>query len=157
MDKTKEIVEKHTGRAKDKNKKFYDRKAKAVQISVGDTVLVKRVAFDGKHKIADKFEEEAYKVIEQPRPEIPVFKVKSESGKEKTLHRNLLFKVEEEENDEELDKDRDNQNIDASKIRDHEVMEKEVGMSEGTGFVRNTDRDGTPIFLQLIQVQMEKK
>ena len=38
MEKTKELVEKHTGKAKDKHKMYYDRKANAVKISVGDTV-----------------------------------------------------------------------------------------------------------------------
>jgi len=31
-----------------------------------------------------------YHIIEQPRPEIPVYKVEA-GGKEITLHRNLLF------------------------------------------------------------------
>ena len=45
-----------------------------------DRVLVRKVAFDGNHKIADKFEEETYEVVEQPSQEIPVFKVKSASS-----------------------------------------------------------------------------
>jgi len=48
-----------------------------VKIEVGDKVLVKRLAFDGKHKIQDKFEEEVYTVTEQPRPDISVFYCKS--------------------------------------------------------------------------------
>ena len=95
LEQTRKIIESHTEKAKKKQKKYYDRKTKSVELSVGDRVLVKKVAFEGKHKIADKFEEEPYTIIEQPRPEIPVFKVKSESsGLEKTLHRNLLLKIE---------------------------------------------------------------
>ena len=45
------------------------KKAKAATISKGDQVLlVKDLQFDGKHKIAaDKFEEDMYDVIDQPR------------------------------------------------------------------------------------------
>ena len=76
IERTKKIVESHVGKAKEKQKKYYDRKVRGVQLSVGDHVLVKEVAFDGKHKIADKFEEEPYLIIDQPRLEMPVFKVK---------------------------------------------------------------------------------
>ncbi|XP_060603470.1 ESF1 homolog [Ruditapes philippinarum] len=93
---TRQIVEEHTKRAKEKQKKYFDRKAKAGTISVGDKVLVKILKYDGKHKIADKFEEELFDVIDQPRPDIPVFKVKSEhTGIIKTLHRNHLYPVQE--------------------------------------------------------------
>ncbi|XP_062576549.1 neurofilament medium polypeptide-like [Saccostrea cucullata] len=47
------------------------------------------------HKIADKWEEEPYLVIEHPNPEIPVYKVQKETtkGKSRTLHRNLLLPI----------------------------------------------------------------
>ena len=41
----------------------------------------------------DRFEEELYEVMSQPRQDIPVFKIKSEKGVEKTLHRNHLLPV----------------------------------------------------------------
>ena len=90
---TQEIVMKHTEKAQMKQKGQFDKKAKASKITVGDRVLVKILAFEGKHKIADKFEDSIYEVIEQPRHDIPVFKVKSEEGVEKTLHRNHLLPV----------------------------------------------------------------
>ncbi|XP_053398249.1 uncharacterized protein LOC128556665 [Mercenaria mercenaria] len=103
IEKTKEIVEQHTEKARQKQKKFFDRKAKAVKVSVGDKVLVKILKFDGKHKIADKFEEELYEVIEQQRGNIPVYKVKAErSGKVKTLHRNHLYLVNDKDNTNEV-------------------------------------------------------
>lgn len=56
--------------------------------------MVKKLAFDGKHKIQDKFEEEVYTVLEQSIHEIPVYKVKSDvSNKERTPHRNHLLIV----------------------------------------------------------------
>lgn len=92
--KTREIVKEHNDKAREKQKKIYDSKAKAAKVTVGDQVLVKILKFDGKHKIADKFEDEIYEIIEQPRPDIPVFKVRSlETKKEKTLHRNHLHPV----------------------------------------------------------------
>ena len=98
-------MEQHTDKAKRKQKRYYDRKATAIKLAIGGKVLVKRVAFDGKHKISDRFEDETYVDIDQPRTEIPVFKIRSKSsGTEKVLHRNLLFKIEgteEEDNDEE--------------------------------------------------------
>ena len=72
---------------RERQKKNYDRKVKHVKIEVGDKVLVKRLAFDGKHKIQDKFEEEVYTVTEQPRQDIPFFTVRAPSGSERTLHR----------------------------------------------------------------------
>lgn len=36
-------------KAQAKQKEYYDRKAKAVKIGVGDAVLVKIIAFDDKH------------------------------------------------------------------------------------------------------------
>lgn len=51
--------------------------------------------FDGKHKLADKWEQEPYTVIAQPNEDIPVFTVRKENGEGRirTLHRNLLLPV----------------------------------------------------------------
>ena len=61
----------------------------------GDTVLVRKLAFNGKHKIADRFEEGAYIVLNQPNPEIPVYEVQREDGigRRRTLHRNHLLPI----------------------------------------------------------------
>ena len=74
---------------------YYDQKAKGVGLKVGDRVLVKVVAFDGKHKIADRWEDNPYIIIQQPNNNIQVFKVKREDGEGrcKTLHRNLLLPI----------------------------------------------------------------
>ena len=58
--------------AQKKQKYQSDKKFKASRITIGDQVLVMILAFEGKHKISDK-------VIDQPRPDIPVFKIRSES------------------------------------------------------------------------------
>lgn len=88
-----DLVQKAAEEARDKQKKYYDEKARASDLGIGDKVLVKILAHDGKHKIADKFEEDVYLVIKKPNAEIPVFVVKSPTGKERTLHRNHLLPV----------------------------------------------------------------
>lgn len=62
---------------------------------------MKILAFEGKHKIADKFEEDIYEVIEQPRQEIPVFKIRSKNGVERILHRNHLLPIQTTDTDRE--------------------------------------------------------
>lgn len=64
-------------------------------LEVGDRVLVRVVHFEGKHKLANKWEEEPYIIIAQPNSQIPVYTVRKENGdgKERTLHRNLLYPI----------------------------------------------------------------
>ena len=91
MEKTKEIVQGYVIKAKAKQKKYYDMKARAARVEKGDKVLVKILAqLEGKHKLADKFEEELYTVVGQANESIPVFDVLSESGKLRMLHRNHI-------------------------------------------------------------------
>ncbi|XP_060072882.1 uncharacterized protein LOC132552706 [Ylistrum balloti] len=49
-------------KAKDRQKAQYDKKKRGATIQVNDRVLVKILAFDGKHKLSDIWEEEVYKV-----------------------------------------------------------------------------------------------
>ncbi|XP_065928537.1 uncharacterized protein [Magallana gigas] len=68
-----------------KQGKYYDLKVRGLTIHEGDIVLVKVVAFDGKHTIADKCEEEAYIVLRQPNKEVPVQR-EDGTGKKRALH-----------------------------------------------------------------------
>lgn len=88
-----EIANKNADLSRKKQKANYDLKARAAKLEVGDRVLVKILAHDGKHKLADKWADEIYVVTEQPNLNIPVYKVKQEdgNGSEKTLHRNHLL------------------------------------------------------------------
>ena len=81
--------------AQARQKRAYDNRTKGAYIHVGDRVLVKVVSFDGRHKLADRWEEIPYEVIEQPNPEIPVYKVRKENGEGpvRTLHRNLHYPI----------------------------------------------------------------
>ena len=56
---------------------------------------MKKVAFQGKHKLANRWEDDVYRVKDHPNTEIPVFVVEREndSGVTKTLHRNMLLPI----------------------------------------------------------------
>ena len=61
-------------------------------MKLNDIVLVKRVAWKGRHKIQNKWEPSEYVVVEQPNLKVPVYKVKSlEDNKIRVLHRNMLL------------------------------------------------------------------
>ena len=81
--------------AKAKQKLHYDKKVYGSCPEVGDRVLVKRHQFDGKHKIADRWEEDIYKIVARDRPGVPIYRVKPEHGRgrERVLHRNNLLPV----------------------------------------------------------------
>ena len=70
-------------------KRGYERRARAGVLQVSDRVLVKLLAFDGKHKIADKYEEYPYIVVEQQDSSVPVYIVRRKhgQGRKKVLHR----------------------------------------------------------------------
>ena len=86
--KAKEMSQKQA----QKYKLSYDKKVKGSQLQIDDIVLVKRVAWKGRHKIQNKWEPSEYVVVEQPNLKIPVYKVKSlEDNKERVLHRNMLL------------------------------------------------------------------
>lgn len=82
-------------KARQKQKEGYDVKIRGAVIKPGDRVLVKTVVFDGKHKLADKWEPETYLVVSQPNDDIPVYTVRKENGegRTRTLHRNLLLPI----------------------------------------------------------------
>ena len=66
----------------------HDLHARAAVLEVGDRVLVKVLAVKGKNKIADRWEDHPYVVIEHPNDDIPVYKVTKEDddGPVRTLH-----------------------------------------------------------------------
>lgn len=70
--------------AQARQKRYYDVKIKSSVLKPDDLVLVKIVAFDGRQKLADKWENDPYVVFNQPNDDIPVYRV---------LHRNLLLPI----------------------------------------------------------------
>ena len=89
------VVSKEAQKAADRNKANYDLKVREATLDVGDRVLIRQVAFKGRHKISDKWVKDPYVVVDIPIAGIPVFKVQKESDSSvvKTLHRNLLLPI----------------------------------------------------------------
>ena len=73
-----------------RSKQRFDKTAKCSKLVSGDLVLVKRKGFVSEHKIADKWENEPYEIVSQRSDGLPVYTV-VRNGRERTLHRNMLF------------------------------------------------------------------
>ena len=87
-------AEKAAKKSANKQKAYYDLKARHSCLKPGDRVLVKNVGLRGKRKIADKWERNPYVVKSQPIPDIPVYEVTLENPrarKTRLLHRILLL------------------------------------------------------------------
>ena len=80
-------------KAQAKQKDQFDKKARAMKLDIGDKVLVKNLAIEGKKKLSNFYEEGTSTVVQQINQNIPVYIVRSEDGKDRTLHRNHLFPV----------------------------------------------------------------
>jgi hypothetical protein len=80
---------------REKQKEGYDIRIRGPAIKPGDRVLLKVVSFDGKHKLADRWEQDPYIVVSQPNTDIPVYNLRKENneGRARTLHRNLLLPI----------------------------------------------------------------
>ena len=78
-----------------KQKDRYDQKSRGAFLEVGDKVLVRTVHFEGKHKLANNWEDTPYIILSQPNLEVPVYVVQKQNGegKKRTLHRNLLYPI----------------------------------------------------------------
>jgi len=107
MKKANKIVNEKMGAARLRQNTYYDRKAKTATLSIGDQVLVMQFAFEGKHKIADKYEEDLYEIVDQPKLDIPVYTIRRETdGKERTLKLRVDGMNTEEEEEEEEEEER---------------------------------------------------
>lgn len=78
-----------------------------IKLVPGNKVLVLQKGFKGKHKIADRWENVPYVVVEQLKPNIPVFKVRKEglNDKIRILHQNMLFPLLPDSDENEQDDD----------------------------------------------------
>ena len=87
-----ELAQGSVEKSRAKNKRYYDNRARASDLEVGDRVLVKNKGFKGKHKLADRWEQDVHVVL-RVSPGMPVYTVKRENGKgkERVLHRNMLL------------------------------------------------------------------
>ncbi|RXN07449.1 Retrovirus-related Pol polyprotein from transposon 412 [Labeo rohita] len=76
----------------EKNKTRYDKHVTASELDNGDRVLVRSVRLRGKNKLADKWEETVYVVVDR-YGDLPVYKVcpAFQTGPIQTQHRDLLL------------------------------------------------------------------
>ena len=84
------------------NKTRRDRRVQGNGLQSGDRVLVRNLGLKGKQKLADQWDSTVYIVTEQISPDMPVYRVKPEmeSGRVRTLHRNILLPIDYLNNDE---------------------------------------------------------
>ena len=141
-------MDEKTQTPKDKQKKYYDKKEKVVELSIGDQVLVRQKAFDGKPKIEDRFETDMYMIVDKPRRDMPVYRVRS-GEKERILHRNLLVLVENQDRDSEEDRDESEYDEEVNGIilgnnnkqqeeKGDVAVEEETDSDDGDEFVGNS-------------------
>jgi hypothetical protein len=90
--KSYQLASEAISKSQERQKDNYDLKSRGVVLEVADRILLRVVAFDGRHKLAEKWEEDPYLVISQPNKDIPVYKVQREDGvgRVRILHINLL-------------------------------------------------------------------
>lgn len=95
LEESYKLAAQEAEKAQMQQKKNFDLRARAAVLEVGDRVLVRKLAFEGKHKIADKWEDDVYVVGAQPNDDVPVYKVEKENGtgRSRTLHRNHLLPI----------------------------------------------------------------
>ena len=95
LDEAYKLAQRKSDKSRQHQKAEYDKKVRAANLQEGDRVLVKILAFEGRHKLSDKWESDSYVVLTKPNPDIPVYDVQKESGKGRirTLHRNHLLPI----------------------------------------------------------------
>ena len=97
MQEAVRVAQENIRKSAEYNKKLYDGKVKAVEVLVGDLVLVKNVREKGgTGKLKSYWEEAIFKVIEK-KDGLPVYKIKNlrKAKDVRTVHRNLLMKCDE--------------------------------------------------------------
>ena len=74
-----------------RQKTYYDKSYKCARLQKGDLVMIRVVKPGSDYKIADKWEQDPWKIVDK-RPDSPVYKLQNTHTKEvKELHRNLLY------------------------------------------------------------------
>ncbi|XP_052098324.1 uncharacterized protein LOC127733081 [Mytilus californianus] len=95
LKKSYQLASSAAEKSQGKQKQAYDIRVKGAILHKDDRVLVKILAFDGTHKLQDKWEEDPYVILDQPNTELPVYVVRKENGhgRKRTLHRNHLLPI----------------------------------------------------------------
>lgn len=86
------IAQKHSSVEQQHQAQQYNKRVKGTYLSVGDRVLVANKSERGKRKLADKWENGLYTVVDV-NPDIHVYKIRDGEGRTRVVHRNLLLRV----------------------------------------------------------------
>ncbi|XP_016112414.1 LOW QUALITY PROTEIN: uncharacterized protein [Sinocyclocheilus grahami] len=87
-----QIAQKHSSAEQQHQAQQYNKRVKGTLLSVGDGGLVANKSERGKRKLADKWEDGVFTVVDR-NPDIHVYKIKDAAGRTKVVHRNLLLEV----------------------------------------------------------------
>ena len=81
-------------KARQNQKRLYDRNTRGIMLQIGDLVLVRQLGLKLKHKLADKWEDDIYQILDKDTS-LPFYKVKKENGngRIRTLHHNHLLPI----------------------------------------------------------------
>ena len=92
LEESYKIALENAGKVMQRNKTRFDKNITVSELAPGDRVLVKNVRVRGKHKIADRWENEVY-IVTKRAGSLPVYTVKPENKDRpvRTLHRDLLL------------------------------------------------------------------
>lgn len=75
-----------------RQKRYYDFKARAVELIPGDQVLLRHEHVRGRRKLASVWQDEPFEVLERVAPDIPLYRIRNcTNQQERTAHRNRLF------------------------------------------------------------------
>ena len=77
----------------DQQKWYYNRVTSTMQLMLGDIVLMKPDAFEGKRKVKDQWSKVEYVVVCQVTDDIPSYEVQDDGRNVKIIHHNWLFLV----------------------------------------------------------------
>ena len=95
-DASKRLMQKHIFKptfGTDQQKHNPDKCTSTVQLILGDIVLLKLNAFQGKRKVKDRWGNIQYKVIHQVMTDVCMYELQDQGGKIKVIHWNQLFLV----------------------------------------------------------------
>ena len=97
MNEAVEIARTNIQKSAEYNKKNYDKKAKAVELEIGDRVLMRNVRErGGTGKLRSYWEDSLFKVLKQREP-LPVYEIQNvmKSSDVRVVHRNMLMRCNE--------------------------------------------------------------
>ena len=89
-----QLAAKHSHSSSEKAKGYHDQKVQHAMLQISDHVLVQNLSERaGPGKLRSHWIDSIYIVVNQKRPDSPVYEVKpeAENGPTRTLHKNLFF------------------------------------------------------------------